>query len=136
MKDEFVTFDIAMAMRELGFDEPCLAHYYVNDKHFDYMASFNNPKSNSQYHESRVTAPLWQQAFKWFRTKYGIDGQVSNTNAPEPEKWCYDVARLSGGILIMFSPKTDKPFDSYELAVEDCILKMINLVKENAYGIN
>lgn len=132
MKKEFVTFDIAVELKEIGFNEPCFA--YFKDKHFNYVSSFKKLKKNSQCHKSLVTAPLWQQVFKWFRTKYGIDGQVTNTNAPRTG-WCYDVVRISGGILIMFSPKTDEPFDTHEQADKDCILKMIKLVKENAYGI-
>ena len=27
MKEQFVTYEIALAMKELGFDEHCLTHY-------------------------------------------------------------------------------------------------------------
>ena len=29
IKDQFVTYEIALAMKELGFDEPCLARYRI-----------------------------------------------------------------------------------------------------------
>lgn len=44
MKEEFVTYEQEKALKELGFDEPCLLPY--------------------------TTAPLRQQALRWFRKKY------------------------------------------------------------------
>ena len=28
MKEQFVTYEIALKLKELGFDEPCIAYYF------------------------------------------------------------------------------------------------------------
>ena len=33
MKKEFVTYEIALELKELGFDEPCLAFFEINNTH-------------------------------------------------------------------------------------------------------
>jgi hypothetical protein len=87
MKREFVPYELAVKLKELGFDEPCLASYYTDidennleGKH-DYRKTFNG----LEYHpldkwgtswepnfirntESvhYVSAPTPSQAFRWF----------------------------------------------------------------------
>ena len=76
MTKEFVTYEQALALKELGFDEPCFSFYidvdkflYTNQKWLDYNL-------NSR----RISAPLYQQAFRWFREKYRLCGEVYTVN--------------------------------------------------------
>ena len=66
MKKEFVTYEIALNLRELGFDKPCLATYH-KDLHtiIPIFAKFTNQKHI-------LKAPLWQQVIDWFREKHNI----------------------------------------------------------------
>jgi len=34
MEEHFVNYNQALALKELGFDEPCLGIYYGNEKNF------------------------------------------------------------------------------------------------------
>lgn len=71
MEKQFVTYEIAVALKELGFDEPCMGLYYIENKEFsktNYSHS-NIVKSN----DFIVDAPLWQQVIDWFRVKYQIE---------------------------------------------------------------
>ena len=76
MKNEFTPYDRALKLKELGFDEPCFCYYYtLNGKDWKFA-------DNHKYHEIddqlviganfTLLAPLFQQAFRWFREKYGI----------------------------------------------------------------
>ena len=76
MEKEFVPYDRALKLKELGFDEPCFGYYYtLNGKDWKFA-------DNHKYHEIddqlviganfTLLAPLFQQAFRWFREKHGI----------------------------------------------------------------
>ena len=66
MNKEFVPYDIALAMKELGFTERCLTFYWTDAKIYKGFGKFRN---GAVLGEERVTAPLYQQAFRWFREK-------------------------------------------------------------------
>jgi hypothetical protein len=73
MKNEFVTYEQALSLKELGFDEPCFGYYNYNGTHFfDYK-----PKTDDK---NLTKAPLYQQAFRWFREKYDLCGEVYTVN--------------------------------------------------------
>ncbi len=64
MEKEFVPYEQALALKELGFDEPCFGYYIsvqvrnpflVIEKVFDTQGGYF------------TFAPLYQQAFRWFR---------------------------------------------------------------------
>ena len=81
MKNEFVPYDIALAMKELGFDEPCLFRYtaqkdLTNGGCYDNSSPSDAMLTADEIHESHMLAPLYQQAFRWFREKHGIGGYV------------------------------------------------------------
>ena len=71
MEKEFVPYELALELKELCFDEDCLAYFdpllcndviinndCINPKPF----LFNHNKSKIV-----VSAPLYQQAFRWLR---------------------------------------------------------------------
>ena len=73
MKEQFVPYEQALGLKELGFDEKCLCYYVVENKRFTevYMVNHTNKitEPNSDGSLFAVKAPLWQQAFDWFRDK-------------------------------------------------------------------
>ena len=65
MEKEFVPYELALRMKQLGFDEPCFGYYNYNGTHFfDYK-----PKTDDK---NLTKAPLYQQSFRWFREKYDL----------------------------------------------------------------
>jgi hypothetical protein len=71
MKDQFVTFEIAKELKELGFDEPCLARF--NKSKFQMNRLRDWYKHNSgEIDKIYLSAPLWQQVINWFREKYKL----------------------------------------------------------------
>jgi len=58
---EFVPYEEALALKELGFDEPCFAVYFntTQQLYFDkYINEFTK--------DVRTLAPIFSQAFRWF----------------------------------------------------------------------
>ena len=80
MKEQFVTYEIALALKELGFDEECFAIFYqekfMNGHIEPYVWNLvNSIKTNSDCNSiDIVTAPLWQQIIDWFDNKNIIIG--------------------------------------------------------------
>jgi hypothetical protein len=124
MKKEFVPYELAVKLKELGFDEPCLA-CYIDEEDKDILSfSFdsndcyqeiedNELKRNTQFKNS-ITAPTFSQAFKWFREKYDLHLLPSkNVN-----KW-----------WATFGSWTSEVYDSYEEAELACLDKLIEIVE-------
>ena len=75
MEKEFVTYDLALRMNQLGFDEECLAIYSnANPKTGLYTLKKYRLKliKQASQKDKCVKAPLFQQAFRWFRDKYNL----------------------------------------------------------------
>jgi len=79
MESQFATYEIALKLKELGFDEPCLAIFEgkdISQSHWDH--SISQARISRIYGTKAakaILAPLWQQCIDWFREKhhYHID---------------------------------------------------------------
>ena len=80
MKKQFVTYEIALKLKELGFDEPCLAYYDIKilfPIEQPLPDEFNTTKTNNIYYDNDfhyplikleddiIIAPLWQQVWSF-----------------------------------------------------------------------
>ena len=63
MEKQFVPYELAIRLKELGFNEECLRHYENDDEALYESSSY---LKNSDLTEYETSAPLWQQAFDWF----------------------------------------------------------------------
>jgi len=71
MEKEFVPYELAVKLKELGFDESCFMIYYDGT---------NELRGNSHFLYSRdIKAPTYSQCFRFFREKYNIDGLLHKT---------------------------------------------------------
>jgi hypothetical protein len=85
MEKEFVNYTIALELKQLGFDEPCFMFYEqgTKDKYLqqgvddDYWVDYSEPRDWNSIPNKPwkpfcqcISAPLYQQAFRWFREKY------------------------------------------------------------------
>jgi hypothetical protein len=68
MKTEFIPYEQALELKELGFDEQCLKRYWfieaLEEKESTTLLQNLDCELKDKYF---VKAPLYQQAFKWFR---------------------------------------------------------------------
>jgi hypothetical protein len=65
MEKEFVPYELAFRMKQLGFDEPCFGYFTNCDVLIQKVCK------NTDF-VTYPLAPLYQQAFRWFREKYGL----------------------------------------------------------------
>ena len=119
MDKEFVTYEIALALKELGFKEDCLASYYHAGKRLDICEYINHGKY-------KILAPLKQQVIRWFREKYDLYSYIF----PWIRRvgWGYDIPNESSAV----KQTNDNTFTSYEEAENACIDKLIEIAKQQA----
>ena len=135
MKEQFVTYKIALALKELGFDEECLA-YFNNDKYRDLICTCENGMDGdfTVYHYSGdVNAPLWQQVIDWFDNKNIIIGIDINPGTLFYRVHLYKRYYHNPGRLVIRKYFLSGEFDNFiskEEAREQAILKAIELCKE------
>tara|TARA_R110002012_G_scaffold307542_1_gene513039 strand:+ start:91 stop:447 length:357 start_codon:yes stop_codon:yes gene_type:complete len=116
MKEYLVPEKQSQDLKELGFDELCLFFHEDGDV-------------CPIYHQCDITsdmvlAPLYQQAFRWFRNKYGF---VSEIQTPDGKNgvWHPTIHKIYG-----FGNHYDNDgFNSYEEAELASIKKLIEIVK-------
>ena len=63
---DFVPYELALELKQLGFDEPCLGYYIANTLFISNDIVYNSTDIPV------IKAPLYSQAFRWFRDKYDL----------------------------------------------------------------
>ncbi len=122
MNKEIVNYTEALVLKELGFDEPCIACYDKLNMLATYSENLFEPKN---YNTSGycVSAPLYQQAFKWFREKYKIFSCIMTEYSYGGNISAYHINGLHQSNI----SKGD--FYTYEEAELACLNKLIEIVK-------
>ncbi|HSE99841.1 MAG TPA: hypothetical protein VLA48_03005 [Nitrososphaeraceae archaeon] len=131
MEREFVSYDEALALKELGFNELCFGYFhYIYKK--DLIVYPIKGCVNSALLEKEVSAPLYRQAFRWFREKYGLKSEIVLAFT-HVKKHTYAYEIYNG-----FVPKNGKYLDSeqdiqntYEKAELECLKKLIEIAKKD-----
>jgi hypothetical protein len=121
MDKEFVPYEQALALKELGFDDETLKSYDTS------VVVLNGKYLLDDWYDvnrvNTVKAPLYQQAFRWFREKYNLHSYVEGS---------YPWFRF-------YINSEDNRYEGhkhslYEEAELECLKKLIEIVKENNNG--
>ncbi len=120
MEKEFIPYEQALALKELGFDEPCFGWYSNMDGNVfrqGYCETYLGI-------ENCAKAPLYQQVFRWFRENYNLKGHVEAVEyldgTPNTYHWC---------IFNKYNSGYDQL--TYEEAELECLKKLIEICKKN-----
>jgi hypothetical protein len=124
MNKEFILYEQAMELKELGFDEPCLMYY-------DYswtLVESGVYECKAPLYECK--APLYQQAFRWFREKYNLFGCI-DLHTSTPIHWYIRIDDIIKNDYIYHSEDKNLKYNTYEEAELECLKKLIEIVKNN-----
>jgi len=117
MQNEFLPYDRALKLKQLGFDEPCFARF---SKDGDLLIAhtekyiIDNGVDRSEFF---TLAPLFQQAFRWFREEHGLGHMINGIGY---ESFLFNI----GGLVTVFPM-----FKTYEEAELACLDKLIEIVE-------
>ena len=135
MKNEFANYEQSLALKELGFDEPCFGYYYtINGRDWKFAEKIEYLRLDDEINigpNFNILAPLKQQVFRWFRKKYNLIAVISTT--PIFDKM-YG-SKYKSDIFYQFQPFkwVDGKYqinNTYEEAENACIDKLIEIVKQ------
>jgi len=133
MKKEFIPYEQALALKELGFDEPCIACYgsYTHKKS-ELFLNINNPvnieallREPTAFNQPSfyIKAPLYQQVFRWFRENHNMSGEIG-INVMEDDEYCYEIGDVKTRMCI-----DEDSFSTHKQAELECLKKLIEIVK-------
>ena len=126
MEKEFIEYVEALALKELGFTGSCLLQYYLNKEGICLMDIKNQNGLNwdwfeNNQHETACLAPLYQQAFRWFREKHRLISSVDISEEGTAQEHYFVTISTQGSYGF---------FKTYEEAELECLKKLIEIVKE------
>lgn len=134
MEKEFVSYEIALELKQLGFDEPCLFAYYgksdiSNFKESDHVLCGDRHNTSFQK-DGRVSAPLYQQVFRWFREKYELDSYIIPSQLEIKKVYDFYIwfTNKEGERDLFIGMNNEYTYEEAEL---ECLLKLIEFVKES-----
>ena len=141
MNKEFIPYEQALDLKELGFDEPCFTFYPkegkmgFDGKYHSIKEGYKNSTVNAiwikRYKKDFecVAAPLYQQVFRWFREKYDLQYNIIWNKFYEKTPYQYEVRQT-------WRNETLRPYGTsgmcktYEEAELECLKRLIEIVKE------
>lgn len=122
MEKQFIPYELALKLKELGFNEECFGTWWFRpdihrkgdeDLIFKLTKYFELP-------EYEILAPTWQQAFDWFREKHNLGYSI------HPITLESFVTNINNADLILLGD-----FKTYEEARLGCFKKLIELCSQN-----
>ena len=134
MKKEFVTYEIDLKLKELGFDEECIGVFDRNGKisgiDFIDISNLQGINYSCISHNYPILAPLYQQAIDWIREKYNISLEIFTLSYHNSIQYCFNIKKLEDTTISVLH-KGNIYYPSYYEAREQGILKAIELVEKN-----
>jgi hypothetical protein len=119
MNTEFVPYEPSLALKELGFDEPCLGYYIELRNPVEGLLKIGLDNDYLQ-------ALLYQQAFRWFREKCLLEGIVEQAD----DFYWYKFSVYFYGKEGKQKISNGLEFKTYEEAELACLKKLIEIVKQ------
>ena len=139
MEKEFIPYEIALALKELGFDVPCLASWTYKTKEriptlYGCGALLFNTDGliTNQTEDIICSAPTFSQVFRWFRDKYNLHHSISILQRSCRYHFkirtieCESDLKPFGDNKIIFGDGPRKKYEDIEL---ECLKKLIEIVK-------
>lgn len=140
MNEDYVSYELALKLKECGFDEPCDSYYdkaCASDDEYWYTKREEAYNWNGLDSDCQISAPSLYAAQKWLREKWGIhvdaciysdystdaDGKVCD----RWDFWGFDLYAVVGGEKMI---DDDGEYDSYECALSAGISAVLELIKK------
>lgn len=131
MKDQFIPYEQALELEELGFNEKCFGHYMTKESwKLDLCEGsfyYDLPPCKDKNSEYSCRAPLWQQAFDWFMSNYKLFPKIDQYYG---ERFYVNIEDMNFPRLYSSDKLRDLgEYPSYEEACLKCLKKLIEIVK-------
>jgi len=138
MENLFVTYEQALALKQIGFDEPCLAYYscsFFMDtedsptfKMWEILSTLKENKNSFIFFlKNDCTAPIKQQVFKWGREKHNLHHKIMSHGDWDNLQYQYIISgtNIPESCHMYFFVDAN----SYEQAESACIDEIIKIIQ-------
>jgi hypothetical protein len=110
---DFIPYEQALELKELGFDEPCFGKIYADGGSEQLSYPYKNSDQIGKV--TSCSAPLYQQVFRWFRVKY--NAHIYPQKFTDNSWW------------VEWGDWESPVFETYEEAELECLNKLIEIAK-------
>ena len=120
MEKEFVPYDESLALKELGFDKPCMRGWYKN------LEIWYHPNS-----DIILDNPTFSQAFRWFKEKYKLMSCITPCSDGEYIFTLYDLNKCDLEVFVedIEIMESEDSYEFFEDAELEGLKKLIEIVK-------
>ena len=125
MEKEFIPYEQALALKELGFDEECLM--YWNDYGKQAVSRFQLLNKINSWSMNYIEAPTFSQVFRWFRVKYDLRIWIESNHGISHFEY---VIATTNSDFINKQFNDSSYYKTYEEAELECLKKLIEIVKQ------
>lgn len=122
LNKQFIPHNESLSLKELGFVEECFAFY-------DEFGLLNIGKSGFSKKEDQLyfsKAPLWQQAFDWFRTEHNLHIEIRSFTV---NKFTFVIQKIENIIKYIVYGSYKHSYSTYEETSLECLRKLIEIAK-------
>ena len=122
MKHLFMPYELALQLKEKGFDEPCLAYWSTYNKSIPELVINEQSKGNWSLKEDYCTAPLYQQVIDWFETK-GIYISINTAcySVPIWSDWCVQRIEPYTEVFSEQDESYENKYEALNKAIEEAL---------------
>jgi hypothetical protein len=140
MKNLFCPYEQALALKELGFDEPCFGYWFADKINYPNKIGHLESQERCSYITGGMLAPLYQQALTWFREKHNLHANINPVADDSPYAGGFIPNGKYGGTIddVTIGKKmlyTDTvclvpTSNSYKEAELACLIKLIEIANK------
>jgi hypothetical protein len=114
MTKDFIPYEQALVLKELGFNEPCL------------IKDTEQGEECAVYYVHQNGVPTFSQVFRFFRDNFNLEPQVKSWKEKGGIIWHYSIQKIGEPSIFRSS---DCAVDSHDEAQLICLQKLIQIVK-------
>jgi hypothetical protein len=136
MEKEFLPYKESLELKELGFNEPCMAIYlddklsngtYTIMKDLLYLVDYTK--------NVELLVPTYSQAFRWFRENHNLQHEITRQGSKYWLLTIFETDKVTAngvfnGKRYNLDEELNNEPDTYEEAELECIKKLIEIVKK------
>lgn len=128
LNSQFVPYDLAIKLGDLGFTGDCLGHYFIwSSGDTDILLSGEEPPRQLGTPRYLCSAPLWSQAFDWLLENHQLYGLIIPTVTMY---WTFKTTTINEGMVEVppYDHVDGTDYSSIQEARQACLEKLIELV--------
>ena len=121
LSKNFIPYDLALELKELGFDGECFGFYDLS-----YKCRLAFTSDQNFYEQQKCSAPTFSQAFRFFREKYNFVSEINVYSTSDGYSFSFKI------LCKKYTPyiEANNAWILYEEAELTCIRKLIEIAKE------